>query len=103
MKYKILGEFNYSEYLDSSFWLERKAHMLKSFKSCAVCCKKHSLVVHHLDYSNVGNEGMKDLLVVCFSCHQKIHNIIERDNDFLKNISHSEYILWRADKYGNRR
>ena len=38
-----------------------------------------TLSVHHKNYNNCGNEQREDIIVLCWDCHNKIHNN-ENDN-----------------------
>lgn len=71
--YQCLGFNSYEEYLDSDWWKEKKTLILQETKKCEICGKEHQLYVHHLHYDTLGNETRKDLMVVCYDCHQKIH------------------------------
>ena len=46
---------------------------------CYFCKKKEGLEIHHLNYNN---NNLKNLLLLCSSCHKKIH-IVQR---MLKNV-----------------
>jgi hypothetical protein len=63
----------YSEYLNSPEWKQRRAECLRMSKyTCARCglVKPASqLHVHHLTYERLGNELPADLQVVCLACH----------------------------------
>lgn len=87
--WQSLGFKNYQEYLNSNLWME-KAHYLKeqcNFR-CQKCGKRQGqwieeegekpyfvkIIVHHLNYNNVGNEEADDLIVLCSKCHEEEHN-----------------------------
>ena len=72
--WKALGFENYKEYLDSILWKE-KSEWIKEVagNKCQKCGNKFNLQVHHIDYTNVGNEGMDDVIVLCKECHKKEH------------------------------
>jgi len=42
-------------------------------------CSSHdaTLDVHHKTYENYGDERPEDLVVLCRSCHQKVHGVEE--------------------------
>jgi hypothetical protein len=42
---------------------------------CALCDSTKRLQVHHWTYKRTGKEQVRDLLVVCDSCHELIHSI----------------------------
>ena len=74
MSWKSFGYKSYQEYLESDLWKEKKEHIMKVFKRrCYVCHSYSFLVVHHKTYESVCNEGKEDVVVLCRSCHEKIH------------------------------
>jgi hypothetical protein len=66
----------YTDYLKSHEWQEKRSERLKIDNyTCQRCGGKHYLNVHHLSYTNVGNEDIyNDLITLCESCHEKIEN-----------------------------
>jgi len=71
---------NYTEYLKSDHWKERrKAFRSKSCGRCFICEKKSSLMdVHHKTYYKNGesilfHETDGDLALLCHTCHDKLH------------------------------
>jgi len=62
----------YQDYLLSPIWMDRRNSMLAWYPDCYMCGKP-ATTVHHLNYDHVGNEGVKDLMSLCFSCHEFIH------------------------------
>lgn len=69
----------YDRYLQSDHWLSLRVEILKRFGyRCALCgvmqCDiRAELNVHHNNYSNLGNEEVYDLVVLCADCHCKVH------------------------------
>ncbi len=61
----------------------RKLFKDKLPKKCEICNSKKYLQVHHIDEDRKNND-MKNLQVICTSCHHKIHkkifNIIKMKN-----------------------
>ncbi|MBU5323600.1 MAG: hypothetical protein SO136_07015 [Sarcina ventriculi] len=64
----------YENYIHSSKWRRRRARalMLGNYK-CAKCGARNKLQVHHLSYQHLGDELDYELMVLCHSCHQKVH------------------------------
>lgn len=81
---------DYKEYLKSSWWKERRTSKIKSIGHCEVCDCTDCLVVHHLNYSNLGCEKDKDLSVLCSMCHKRLHKKYGRGASFGKNVIKSE-------------
>lgn len=91
--YKDLGHSSYSSYLQSSKWKNTKKKLFKSklvkrvdsIAVCSVCESSNKLNVHHRTYKNLGNEKMRDLVVLCELCHEKAHDIEKYTNHSLYN------------------
>ena len=66
----------YREYLKSESWKKKKRLVLKRDNCICQGCgaKETTLEVHHLTYERVGSELLLDLVSLCVSCHEKIHN-----------------------------
>lgn len=66
----------YNEYLNSPEWTARRNKILKrdkyQCKARRLHCTHNATQVHHLNYSNVGNEADSDLMSVCKTCHDEI-------------------------------
>ena len=72
----------YKYYLTSDTWLRKRETILKRDNyNCRYCSINKATQVHHLSYDNLGNETELELISVCGSCHQLIHNI-ETDKNF---------------------
>ena len=72
---------DYKDYLESELWavIKRVVFKIRGYR-CEICGTAKNLTVHHLTYDRIGAEELEDLLVVCKSCHRKIHETdIERD------------------------
>jgi hypothetical protein len=64
----------YQEYLASQEWkIKREQRLRIDGYRCIFSCSSQELHVHHIHYSNVGNENMDDLITVCKDCHSLIH------------------------------
>tara|TARA_R110000744_G_C19045888_1_gene527225 strand:+ start:49 stop:594 length:546 start_codon:yes stop_codon:yes gene_type:complete len=67
----------YENYLKTKEWYRIRNLSLKySDYKCCRCGDSENLQAHHLNYNNLGNEEISDLITVCNSCHKKFHNII---------------------------
>lgn len=66
---------NYSLYLDSQKWHDKRKKVLERDKYlCQGCLSNKATQVHHLSYKNVYNEMLFELISVCNKCHETIHN-----------------------------
>jgi len=67
---------SYSNYLESKQWSNiRKMILMRAKWSCEKCDSMGHLDVHHLNYKTVFNESLKDLVLLCRSCHSKQHGL----------------------------
>lgn len=74
---------SYKHYIDSEMWKQKRIKRIKNdgYK-CQLCGSAMNLQVHHITYENVPFEKDDDLLTVCKSCHQKLHEKdLERKNN----------------------
>lgn len=60
-------------YLKSDHWKELKALKLTHNPICQRCGFKHHLDVHHVNYRNIFDVSLSDLLTLCRICHNKEH------------------------------
>jgi len=64
----------YYEYLNSPQWKEKRRTALDFYgRNCCLCGYKHHLQVHHRNYTSVLHEDMKDLIVLCETCHERFN------------------------------
>lgn len=72
-----MNKQEYSRYLVSKHWLDKRKEALKYWKnSCFICKTKSQLHVHHLHYLSVGKENVKyDLRLLCKFHHDLYHSV----------------------------
>jgi predicted HNH restriction endonuclease len=64
----------YVAYIKSPQWKEKRLRALKTWGNvCQMCDSNDRIEVHHKTYDRLGKELMTDLMIVCHSCHEKIH------------------------------
>ena len=78
----------YSSYMKSDAWSAKREERLQlDDNRCVMCGRPNGLQkdgvtpvlqVHHICYSNLGNEPMSDLVSLCSGCHKKIHKYYRR-------------------------
>lgn len=74
-----------SEYLYTRHWKQKKKD-LYCWKN-GICQRCHNHVyfgfsrVHHLNYDRMGDERLKDLMLLCEKCHGEIHGLGEINLD----------------------
>ena len=74
------NSLDYRDYLKTPYWklvsalVKRKANY-----KCQLCGSEYDLNVHHRSYKHRGEEifYLEDLIVLCYDCHQKFHEIGE--------------------------
>ena len=88
VRYKITGEiiplykeikinefkpFDYKEYLKSPKWNKKRYKVFERDNFKCQKCGKRGTQAHHLNYKNIGNEKLDDLITLCNKCHKKEH------------------------------
>ena len=69
-----MGFSSYDEFLKSEWWvMKREAIFEAKGKKCEICGSKYGIEIHHKTYEHLGNEPLKDIMVVCHACHLKLH------------------------------
>ena len=64
----------YHEYIESAEWRRKRLAAIRKAKGCcATCGATEDLQVHHLHYKSLGREKLRDLQVLCVSCHSLEH------------------------------
>jgi hypothetical protein len=98
---KEAGVSSYVEYLRSDHWHELKASWVprRTWQRKAVCelClgRVGPFELHHKNYSRIGREPRKHLILICRACHQWIHGWHERSRETLSKITKRVAILAR--------
>ena len=65
----------YDDYLRSPDWRRRRALVIdRAHGRCEGCASAPATQVHHLSYDRVGNEMLFDLVALCSTCHDRVHN-----------------------------
>lgn len=73
----------YSEYLNSNKWRLKREKVLERDKYlCQACLTRKATQVHHISYEFIYNEPLFDLISVCTECHDKIHNLRDKQNKY---------------------
>ena len=66
-------------YLKSEHWKTlRTEALLKKKARCMVCKSEEHLDVHHMRYRSLWDVKVKDLLVLCRDCHEKVHKLMKK-------------------------
>mgnify|MGYP001618646519 CR=1 FL=1 len=83
-----LGYKSYSAYLQSPQW---KLFRDRVKASACYSCGRHNVIlqVHHINYDRLGDERPDDVVTLCNSCHEAIHDIV-RDGISLE-TAHETY------------
>ena len=71
----VVKEMDYYSYITSSFWYKRRADYFQVYdKRCAICDTTQRITLHHKHYGTLRNERDKDLVSLCWKCHERYHN-----------------------------
>jgi len=63
------------EYLESDKWARtRQTRLDIDSNECVKCGEKNKLEIHHITYKRLFNENIYDLVTLCRSCHQEVHD-----------------------------
>jgi hypothetical protein len=63
----------YAKYLNSDLWKRKRDAVFKRDNyTCKACETNKATEVHHLNYENIYDEPLFDLISVCKRCHDKI-------------------------------
>lgn len=76
--FKTRKEF-YDAYLATEHWASLRNKVLdQRGRVCENCeLRPMELHVHHLFYRNLYNVKVKDLMILCFECHKKVHELLD--------------------------
>lgn len=103
----FLGKHHYRcEYLKSEHWKQLRLEKLNSRNcECAKCgFKSASNDVHHLDYKQLYDVELLDLVVLCRGCHILLHSKMDEWSAQMKTLKHPRpcYVdfiqFWNTEK-----
>lgn len=103
------------EYLNSQEWKDLRKTIMFSKPDCQCCLEKPALDVHHMVYRNIVDILYTDLLPVCRTCHELIHEainhgfiqknpekidlIIKETKNIFKNEEFKGFLKWLNSKH----
>jgi 5-methylcytosine-specific restriction endonuclease McrA len=65
----------YDEYLNTDDWRRKRELVFQRARgTCEGCRERPAQQVHHLTYTDVGNEFLWQLVAVCAPCHDRFHS-----------------------------
>jgi len=71
---KSMGFVSLQEYRLSEWWNNKREAVLSVCKSeCMRCNKTKGTIVHHLTYEHLGNETLRDIVILCKQCNKWVH------------------------------
>jgi len=68
----------YKTYLQSQDWKIKRNKKLERKLFCSICGTKNKIDIHHLQYKNLFDIRMKDLLRLCRDCHFILHDLFKK-------------------------
>jgi len=70
---------NYEEYINSQAWRDKRQKYFESKlpQRCWACNKRKAagFHIHHRTYKRLGNEYLRDLVLLCPGCHTGVHKL----------------------------
>ncbi len=67
----------YKQHLQSDYWKQLRTTVLTLHNNTCQCCKNqfrtYALHLHHKHYKTLGNESIKDVVLLCQDCHKIAH------------------------------
>lgn len=85
------------DYLQTQEWKEQRGRILRrDAHTCQICGKSGSgMNVHHICYRHpLSDVSDRDLVTLCRDCHQAIHSIQSRMNDFADTEMKRQKVEW---------
>lgn len=70
----------YLKYIKSPEWFNFRKFVFREKGELCELCASNGVHVHHKNYSNFRSEKLNDVLVLCKSCHDNIHEIKSKKN-----------------------
>tara|TARA_B100000900_G_scaffold414938_2_gene443134 strand:- start:210 stop:875 length:666 start_codon:yes stop_codon:yes gene_type:complete len=70
-----MDQGTYSAYLHSAHWKKTRSEaLMRAGYKCQACSTKEEILdVHHNSYDRLGAEEPQDLIVLCRTCHGRVH------------------------------
>ena len=80
---------NYNQYLiylKSNEWKRKKEYFRESklYKNGCHICSSLPVDIHHKSYKRFKNERLSDLVALCRSCHNDVHNMVRAHDNISK-------------------
>ncbi len=76
-------KYQYSEYLRSEEWAQKREKVLARAKyTCEGCLEERATEVHHTTYEHKYEEFCFELLALCRKCHSRVHGRDELEDEF---------------------
>lgn len=105
IKYICCGVYNpkystkeHKAYIQTKKWkCIRKEVLKRDGGKCVVCGSKSKLEIHHITYENWKNENLDELVTLCKTCHNAVHDIYSRDGNCI------EVLYFDRDHFVNMR
>ena len=68
----------YETYMSSPAWRATRSSFIEASGGslkCASCGQKDDIALHHVSYDRLGSELLEDLIPMCPTCHQGVHDL----------------------------
>lgn len=91
-KQKKTRTLKYREFIKSKAWRNFKFFYWQTHKKiCAACDGNKRMCIHHVHYGYLGREREQDVVPLCWTCHEALHNeygtatvMIDQTNEFIE-------------------
>jgi hypothetical protein len=80
-----LGFRSYSDYLKSDHWKKfRRLYQISSSPQRCLVCGRVDYELHHTNYFRLGRETLSDVMPLCRTHHQEVHQWLDKKNLWVK-------------------
>jgi hypothetical protein len=87
------AHMGYKKYIQSPEWKKKREKAFEFLgRKCSKCKRTNNLDVHHINYDNLYEERINDVVVLCAVCHPA--------EDFDRAVAKG-YDTWLRNKYGD--
>lgn len=96
------NKMTYDEHLASDHWQDVRRRYWSSNlpKMCEVCGQTIGLQLHHRSYKRLGHERLQDIVLLCRSCHDNVHDMIVKTLGTNEKCSLWGAARWYRNKLG---
>jgi len=80
---RFITAYHKALHLQSDYWHNLKqTRLAMANQACEHCGIMGNLHLHHISYANLGIEDIEDVVILCATCHQAVHDAAEHLGDY---------------------